>query len=209
MSMSTHSDANIPAQTNTSATTFYCRLALLAITPVLHLTADANTIAIVVSVALAITLVMDFRSGRTTWIPGRAVFSLFILIAYPALVFALLLRGQFHVWELICVCLFAVILSSDAITNSSRWKLLLPVGIISAVPAVLPYIFSSHLGLPHNTLLKPVLVYSTGAFVAVLVRLFFPRTKHLLHTSLDYRYARIEILSFGMKRIIAFGLRKP
>lgn len=45
-------------------------------------------------------------------------------------------------------------------------------------------------------------------FIAASARLFFPPAKHLIHTSLDYRFGRLEILSLGMKRVAAVGLRR-
>lgn len=101
---------------------------------------------------------------------------------------------------LLCGVLLLLALCNDMIADSTRWKIIVPVSMFSGL-MVGAFLFNAP-----NT--NGAWVFPAIGFLAALVRLSFPRTKHLIHTSLDYPPARLEILSLGMKKAIAVGVRR-
>ncbi len=105
---------------------------------------------------------------------------------------------------LITTPFFLLTLSSDAITNSTRWKLFLPLAVIGIIISTLSYEkFSFPYKLPYSSF-----YHAATPLFGALTRLFFPRTKNLIHTSLDFPPLRVEVLSMGMKHIAAVGIRR-
>lgn len=123
---------------------------------------------------------------------------------------ALLFAGLFAVYlftynrlstaTMLCPVLLLLALSSDMIADSSRWKIIVPASLCSCL-TVGVFLYKLQYG-------YVAWVFPAIGLLAALVRLSFPRTKHLIHTSLDYPPARVEILSFGMKKVVALGVRR-
>lgn len=183
-----------------SASTFYFRILVFLATPILYVYLSPLNAVETVTGLLAIGFAVDFFLGKTAWFAIRPI-PLFTMLAYTGFAaIHLLLYGQFSLSAVLCTLLLLSALSSDMIVNSSRWKILAPAGILSML------IVSAILG--DIPTLKAPNIFPPIAFVAAVVRLSFPRTKHLIHTSLDYRLARLEILSLGMQKAVAMGIRK-
>lgn len=97
------------------------------------------------------------------------------------------------------ILLLLLAFNSDAISNSRRWVILLPS---SGLALALLVILSRY-----HTYPETAWVYVLVPAAACLARVFFPRTKDLIHTSLDYPPLRVEILSYGLKRPAAAGIK--
>lgn len=178
---------------------FITRIFLYLAACVLTLRMPQQTVTLFIIAAVGITWAVDFFTGATFWISGRRTM-LFLYAAY----FILLAIWTYystsiHITNILTLLVLTIALSSDAIVNSSRWKIFLiafavSVGYwITTGPAAQDGAISPYLVIP---------------VLAILARYLFPHTKHLLHTSLDYRYLRLEVLSLGMKRVAAVGIRR-
>ena len=158
-----------------------------------------------------LTWTLDFVLGNTLWLSARWET---YAIQIPAIAFIIwFTQIAFHEnWGIIVMAPVAMVaLSSDAIANSKRWQLLIcamfvAILIIEIAPRLTSPVDKA--GFLQDGVSAGLLVFAMIPAFACLARLFFPRTKHLIHTSLDYPPIRVEILSFGMKRPAAIGIKR-
>lgn len=189
---------------------FWMRLAIFLIFPLFYDEMQAGIVATACITLILATLVVEVIIGRTLWVSIHPLAWLIYLAFEAAIGWSLGLtevtKGPFMVASF--VLLFA--LSSDAISNSQRWKILVPATFLCWIFTVVtrPSIYPAPQGVEVILIPYPLMVYMLLPALSSLSRLFFPRTKHLIHTSLDYRFARMEVLSLGMKRVAAVGLRR-
>ncbi len=180
--------------------TFYYRLVVFLAAPALFLYTSPASLTIIASALLAAAFGVDFFTGRTTWLAVRPIPILTGLLFTSLLGIYLFTDNQVSLATLLCPVLLLLALSSDMIADSSRWKIIVPVSLFACLMVdLLLY------EIPNKNV---AWAFPATGFLAALVRLSFPRTKHLIHTSLDYRFARIELLSFGMKKLVAIGVKK-
>lgn len=163
----------------------------------------------VIALLVLATWIVDIQLGRTLWLPARFV-TYIVQAAYLAGIGAISFLYPSQPYGLVLLTpVFLIAFSSDAISNSRRWRVLVPWALITlciyALIATLPG------AAPEGWLLSIpylVLVFTLLPAVATLARLFFTRTKNLIHTSLDYKLFRLEVLSFGMRKLEAIGLKR-
>lgn len=187
---------------------FGVRLLLFVAVTLIYPHYSQGALFLVVLVVLGITFTADFMLGKTSWI-ATGKFTHVTEFAYLAglVVAATQIENQPIGVGLVSPFLLLAF-NSDAISNSRRWKILLPmVGVVWALRLILFRTGDADVpgfaGTPWV-----VWLYSLIPAMATLSRLFFTRTKNLIHTSLDYRTFRVELLSFGMKRLEAVGIKR-
>lgn len=180
--------------------TFAVRLLIYVLAPWGYLFLSPIEVALLIVLAISLTWLADFALGNTIWAPANLATLLFYLSYLVAVAIAFVSYNRPLTGLLISLVFLLIALGSDAIGNSHRWKLLLPAAFICLLEFAL-YLMDTPFRLEAAT-------YPAVSCLAILARYLFPRTKHLIHTSLDYRLARVEILSLGMKRVAAVGLRR-
>ncbi len=184
--------------------TFFLRILLYVIAATLDMRLIQQPVGLWVIVGVVCTWIVDFATGGTLWLSARKT------MAAVYILFALLLAGlayrseSFTVSSAITALLLTLALSSDAIVNSTRWKFLLAALIVAAGSPLL----TASLQRTTGDAQSPAWIYLLIPVLAILARYLFPRTMHLIHTSLDYGFARVEVLSMGMKRVAAVGVRR-
>jgi len=159
---------------------------------------------------LLFTWLIDLLSGATIWFSARKE-TYFIYIGYLLLLTVFLINDySASISFLWLTPVMLIALCSDAITNSHRWKILVPLTAFFWLfhTTVHPRLNLKHFDFENVYMPWYVLIYSFIPIMASLARLFFPRTKNLIHTSLDYPPVRVEILSYGMKRPAAVGIKR-
>lgn len=169
--------------------------------PWLFLFLTPMTAALMVLGLFAFTLLVDLVLARPIWMPLHFVplglFLLYFLYTAarmyvrpePATLDLVILAGIVAMW---------IGLSSEVITSKRRRRWL----IFSWLGAL---VLTLTLTMPES--IKISRSYIHISLIAAASRLFFPPAGDLLHTSLDYRFVRMELLSRGMKRVVAAGLR--
>lgn len=140
----------------------------------------------------------EFALGRTLWMPTRILpwllfssYSIYLILSYH------IQQAPLNLAVVIANLLLFLALSGEVIKDRGRAATLVVIGVIALAVGSLLRSFLDWTALVS----QPVIIF------AAATRLFFPPAVHLVHTSLDYPFARLEILSFGMKRIMAMGIR--
>lgn len=193
---------------------FVVRLGVFLSVAMAYTHVSHSVLLLVVSAVLGVTFLIDFLLGKTSWI-ATGKYTHLAQFAYLAGLVAVCTQVEGQPLGVGIVSPFLLLaFNSDAISNSRRWKILLPA---MAAAWVVRFAVSAGSGLETMSgdgargfagTPWAVWLYTIIPGMATLSRLFFTRTKNLIHTSLDYKSCRVELLSFGMKRLEAVGVRR-
>ncbi len=188
---------------------FGIRLVVFLLLPIFYDESGGIAAAIAGFIAI-VSLLLDILVGKTVWVTAHLLVWLINSVFLIALWLSLQLTGLSSLPLMAAALVLLVALGSDAISNSRRWKLLVPASVLFWMFYVItaPSVYPASVGLQRLLIPYPLMVYCLIPALASLSRLFFPRTKNLIHTSLDYPPVRLEILSMGMKRVAAVGIRR-
>jgi hypothetical protein len=183
-----------------SRTIFIIRLLIYALAGPLFVALPHHTAAILIAVLMVSTLLLDFATRKTLWLRLHilplglfgayfmyAALRLYMDVAEPLTDISILV-GTAFIW---------MGLSSDAIFNRQNAAWLLAAWLIATALTVAVH------GYP-----QIARVYIPFSLIAATSGLFLPPAEHLVHTSLDYWFGRIEIISYGMKKPLAVGVRR-
>jgi len=159
---------------------------------------------LILSGLLGLTWIIDFLLRNTLWFT-TSILTYIVQLLYLAVIFFIMIvfYGVLYSEFIFATIVLLLALNSDAISNSRRYKFLLPLILLGwCIALSLPG------GSFSDEVTQMIFMYSFVPGLACLARLFFPRTKDLLHTSLDYPPMRFEILSYGMKSTAAVGIKR-
>jgi hypothetical protein len=188
-----------PATPGIWSFSFSYKVAVYLLSPIFLATITPLVGGLAIALLLLTGVAVEFILGRVTWLPARPLPYILILLhtAYILIVYHVE-HAALPVTLLVSHILLWLVLSGEVIAHRRRATALVLVGIVAMSTGAFFRPFTGW----------EALLSQSVAFIAAATRLFFPPSAHLLHTSLDYPMARLELLSLGMKRVIAVGLRR-
>jgi hypothetical protein len=180
---------------------FWLRVSIWLVAPVTYLLIPGQAASGMLLSFLGASVLIGWVGGHTFWFPARVVAWACLLAYISAATGQWVYQSRFR-WD-VCAVLCALIftLGSDVITVQKR-RLYLPMLLGAAWP-------TARLVIAQNPDLAFVELLWPAGGIAALVLLGWPRdTDGMLRTSLDYWFGRVEIISWGMKKVLAVGLRR-
>jgi len=179
---------------------FYARLLTYVIAPVGVVYGHSSVPATVASAVLVCTLITGFLIGDTFWISIRPL-PLLIQVAWLALATGIWLYAWMFSWPVWIFCLLMMLCTaSDIVIKPQREFWLLAASLFILLER---HFLRDHTSNRYgHELYMPIIIGLTARSG------WKKYESYLMHASLDYAFARIELLSYGMQRLLAVGFKR-